>query len=76
MFAPLPGPLQARPVRTTGPEAAIAGAALATTIAGTAQAVPATTVRREMPLCGLVRSDVFVTLVLPTLGMRRAHWLT
>ena len=41
--------------------AAIAGAALATTTAGTAHAVPFTTVRREMPDLGFVISDLSVT---------------
>src|SRR3954470_21304813 len=45
-----PGSLHATPVKVTGPEsAANAGVAVATMTAGTAQAVPATTVRRETP---------------------------
>ena len=44
-----------------GNAAAVAGAALATTTAGTAHAVPFTTVRREMPCLGFVVSDLPVT---------------
>ena len=43
----------------------MAGAALATTMAGTAHAVPTTTVRRETPFLAFDASGLLVTLYSP-----------
>ena len=70
--------MQARPVNrtVTGLEAATAGAALATTTAGTAHAEPETTVRREIPRLDLDASDSRVTLYSPLRNPRalRGPW--